>query len=210
MATPSGNNNTGGPCLEGHYCPTGSADPQGCEAGTYNDHELQSECFTSPAGYYCVANSTAYIGSDCPTGHYCLNGTRYATEYPCPAGTFTNETGTNAASSCATCPAGEYCATPGLSETSGPCVGGFVCAGGASSATPTDNSTGWICPMGSYCPTGSSFAVACTPGQCCVNDGLSAPTGNCTAGYYCTSGASSPTPVDGVTGNVCPAGSYCP
>lgn len=28
-------------------------------------------------------------------------------------------------------------------------------------------------------------------------------------GYFCSSGASSPTPTDGTTGNVCPAGQYC-
>ena len=32
----------------------------------------------------------------------------------------------------------------------------------------------------------------------------------CTAGYFCTSGAASSTPTDGVTGNICPAGKYCP
>ena len=29
-------------------------------------------------------------------------------------------------------------------------------------------------------------------------------------GYYCTLGAETSTPTDGVTGDVCPAGYYCP
>ena len=39
--------------------------------------------------------------------------------------------------------------------------------------------------------------------------GLSAPTGDCTAGYYCTQGASVSTPTDGVTGDECLMGGYC-
>ena len=35
------------------------------------------------------------------------------------------------------------------------------------------------------------------------------PSGQCAAGYYCTQGANSSTPTDGVTGNICPAGKYC-
>ena len=33
---------------------------------------------------------------------------------------------------------------------------------------------------------------------------------NCSAGYFCLAGASSPMPTDKVTGNVCPVGAYCP
>ena len=34
-------------------------------------------------------------------------------------------------------------------------------------------------------------------------------TGDCTAGYLCISGSSTPTPTDGVTGDWCPVGYYC-
>lgn len=30
---------------------------------------------------------------DCPTGHYCPIGTEFDTQYPCPAGTYYNNTG---------------------------------------------------------------------------------------------------------------------
>jgi hypothetical protein len=42
-----------------------------------------------------------------------------------------------------------------------------------------------------------------------MTPGLNQPEGPCSAGYYCLSGASTPTPTDGTTGNVCPQGKYC-
>lgn len=39
--------------------------------------------------------------------------------------------------------------------------------------------------------------------------GLSEPSGECATGFYCTGGAASPKPTDGVTGNICPLGTYC-
>lgn len=35
------------------------------------------------------------------------------------------------------------------------------------------------------------------------------PSGECTAGFYCKGGAVLPNPTDEVTGNICPAGTYC-
>ena len=34
-------------------------------------------------------------------------------------------------------------------------------------------------------------------------------TGKCKQGYICLTGSSSPTPNDGITGYLCPKGSYC-
>jgi hypothetical protein len=56
----------------------------------------------------------------------------------------------------------------------------------------------------------SSQCTQCTPGMFCYGQGLRAPNGICSNGYYCMGGAASATPTDGVTGNICPAGSYCP
>lgn len=39
--------------------------------------------------------------------------------------------------------------------------------------------------------------------------GLSVPSGECAAGFYCKGGATLPNPRDDVTGNICPAGTYC-
>ena len=35
-------------------------------------------------------------------------------------------------------------------------------------------------------------------------------TGDCDPSYYCVNGSSSATPIDGATGDICPAGFYCP
>ena len=47
-------------------------------------------------------------------------------------------------------------------------------------------------------------------GHYCESYGLENVTSPCDAGYYCTSGASTKAPTDGVTGNICPTGRYCP
>lgn len=39
--------------------------------------------------------------------------------------------------------------------------------------------------------------------------GNTQPSGPCEAGFYCTSAAHNATPTDGVTGDICPPGSYC-
>lgn len=36
------------------------------------------------------------------------------------------------------------------------------------------------------------------------------PLGACHAGYWCREGASSPSPLDGLSGLLCPPGHYCP
>ena len=50
----------------------------------------------------------------------------------------------------------------------------------------------------------------CVPGYYCDVAGLSAVAGECQEGYYCTLGAEVPAPTDGVTGDICPVGRYCP
>lgn len=44
----------------------------------------------------------------------------------------------------------------------------------------------------------------------CPNYGMTAPQGNCSAQYYCAGNATTASPNDGVTGDVCPIGHYCP
>lgn len=50
-----------------------------------------------------------------------------------------------------------------------------------------------------------------TGGQYCDQTKLTAPTGNCDPGYYCTSGVDTPAPSGSHTGvgGVCPVGHYC-
>ena len=58
-----------------------------------------------------------------------------------------------------------------------------------------------------FCPVAECFD--CDFGRYCMTPGLNQSEGPCSAGHYCLSGASTPTPTDGTTGNVCPQGRYC-
>jgi len=71
-----------------------------------------------------------------------------------------------------------------------------------------------MCAYGQYCPTGSGTAQACTGGKYCDKYLLSAVTGDCTAGYFCTSIGSRyniiPSDFSSNRGAICPIGKYCP
>lgn len=126
-------------------------------------------------------------------------------------------------SACQLCTKGHYCPRTGMAEPAGLCSPGYWCSLGSWSAEPitVGNDTGLLgcqcpatsrggpCMPGYYCPQGASRPTACDPGKYCANWTLSAPMGLCSAGYYCNSTASSDTPMDGVTGNLCPKGHYC-
>ena len=51
--------------------------------------------------------------------------------------------------------------------------------------------------------------TSCDKGSYCDAPGLTQRRGACDPGYICTGGATSSSPTDGVTGDVCPAGGYC-
>ena len=91
---------------------------------------------------------------------------------------------------------------------------------------------GGICPRGYYCPVGTKRpfeypcpngtysntpglereeqCIPCDPGRSCTGEGLREPNGVCRPGWYCLRGATTPMPLDSVTGNICPAGFQCP
>lgn len=75
------------------------------------------------------------------------------------------------------------------------------------------------CPIGTYNPVlgGTSISthcLNCPPGRYCANKGLSTPTGDCNAGYFCLESAETnrPSALDLVSSRwgKCPGGSYCP
>lgn len=76
----------------------------------------------------------------------------------------------------------------GLTQTSGPCSAGFFCTMGASNSTPTDGTTGDICPAGSYCEAGSITGSACPIGTFSSLTGLinESQCEQCTPGSYCS------------------------
>ncbi|XP_027901562.1 signal peptide, CUB and EGF-like domain-containing protein 1 [Xiphophorus couchianus] len=49
----------------------------------------------------------------------------------------------------------------------------------------------------------------CEAGSFCSRAGLSKPQGLCDPGHYCTSGATTSSPVSVATGDVCPSGYFC-
>ena len=69
-------------------------------------------------------------------GHYCLINTEFDSQYPCPNGTYNNQTGSTSPSDCQLCPAGYYCPTTGLAEPAGLCDPGYYCVLGSWDATP--------------------------------------------------------------------------
>ena len=123
------------------------------------------------------APTDGVTGNICPAGSYCPTGS--TTHLFCPNGTYTNHTG---AAVCYTCPAGYYCTNKDRAD---PCPMGYYCPVG----TGADFQA---CPAGTFGPTTGltqeSECTQCTGGKYCQLPGLSAVTGDCSAGYYCQSG----------------------
>ncbi|KAF0752111.1 hypothetical protein AaE_006158, partial [Aphanomyces astaci] len=211
----------------GYYSSAGSYGPSACAPGTFNNQVRQAVCTNCPERFYC--NGTATVTPvACPQGYFCPQST--ALPQKCPAGTFSNGTGLALASECLQCPPGYYCASSGLTQPSGPCMAGYTCTGGAPFQNPNNQVFGTVCPTGAYCPQGSAIPILCPLGtyrpnilgqtlaDCslcpggtyCNGTGLIAQSGLCAPSYFCTLAASTPTPTDGVTGNICPLGFFCP
>ncbi|XP_074535628.1 uncharacterized protein LOC141797844 [Halichoeres trimaculatus] len=243
------------PCPPGSMCPPGTHRQVPCLPGTYQDLPGQAECVKCPAGFYCAGSVDAVTGylsgthtpTLCPKGHYCPPGTQSGVAFPCPAGAFSRQMGLSSKSGCELCPPGRYCSSSGLAAPTGLCSPGYLCIHGSESAQPEEGPTGGRCSPGSYCPQGTSYMVPCPAGtfssingavskevcqpcltgHYCAGIGLSAPSGLCKPGFYCTQGSNTATPrVTGDTtspsplpddstqgqfhGDVCPAGHYCP
>ena len=205
---PGGDSNPTYQCTRGYYCPTGSAEALLCPAGTYQASALASSCTSCSAGYYCALG--AYSQTLCPKGYYCPAATEYNYQYPCPVGTYNSNIGQSSISSCLPCDAGKYCSQQGATSATSLCDPGYYCIKSAIVSNPTDGITGDVCLPGYYCPQGSTAPTSCDPGSYCNQKALSQVSGSCLQGYYCIINATSPIPTDGITGNICPFGNYCP
>ena len=202
-------------CVAGQYCPTASSTPSNCSPGSYQINEYQAACKTCPQGFFCTsATGNYFTAGRCLQGYYCIVGTKTSTAYPCPAGQYNPRMGRTSPVDCLVCDPGSYCPSSGLGAPAGLCQAGYFCS--ISSTTDTPNTpdpgttTGGKCMMGTYCPAGSSASRVCDGGHYCGANALGAVSGPCDAGYYCIAGASSSHPVDGLHGNPCPLGAYCP
>ncbi|XP_060107674.1 multiple epidermal growth factor-like domains protein 6 [Heteronotia binoei] len=212
----------------------GASDCQLCPSGFYCEGTgLQTPTGECWEGYYCdnnqgpISDFTLY---PCLQGYYCPPGTQRSTQYSCPPGTFGPRQKLKSIQECQSCPPGKFCSSPGLAAPTGDCSEGFWCKGGARIPNPMDGVSGAPCPPGHYCPSGTLSPLACPHGtwsgdlenknlqSCqpcpgghfCNGSGLMAPSGRCTAGFYCLSGSITPTPTDGITGAPCPMGHFCP
>ena len=215
-----------------------------CVPGKYNDEFGQQHCKGCPEGTYCPYFNMTWP-MPCPQGYYC--GVNMTEDIPpCPRGTYGASDSLVAESNCTVCPAGHFCANAGLNSTSGLCNAGFYCPSGSVDAYGRDAlcpdhvanrsnpcPRGHYCPMGSFegtpCPVGSysnmtratsvDDCILCDVGWYCDSEGLTEPSGECAAGFYCLRNVSSSRPETGVAGDegtlqtggdVCPAGFYCP
>ena len=223
-----------GLCPIGYYCPAGSSLPIPCASGTYMGTTGSSQCTTCPPGFYCDSSVSLSVPTICPQGYYCPSGTSYKWSYPCPLGTYGDRAGLQNAVECTGCTGGSYCSSSGLSAPSSVCPAGYYCPVGSANSTSKI-----ICPIGSYCPQGSVSAspcppgtynpstgkravqecLDCSPGSYCGNYNLTAPTGPCSAGFFCYEGSNVSSPrslyISSYTGRqsgggVCTVGHYCP
>ena len=155
-----------------------------CDPGKYcNSTGLESVTGDCMEGFYCISGSSSsapmdgVTGDICPAGSYCPTGSAY--HLFCANGTYTNHTG---GTYCYDCPAGFYCVNR---DSADPCPTGYYCP----QNTGADLQP---CPSGTYNPvTGlrnESECTQCDGGAYCETLALSAPTGNCSGGYYCASG----------------------
>ena len=221
-------------CPLGYWCAKGDVkatggDPQPCPRGTYGTRTgltNKYECEPCPAGVYCEEKDDSCevdrtcgntcepreLGDncdwkECEPGYFCELGS-WAPK-PCGPGFYRSASDTQAAvnqTSCSICESGHYCDGEGISE-------------------PVE------CPKGRYCPPGSIQPILCDagtygdelgyrtsqeckpcePGYYCPTRGLeNGEEYECAAGFYCQSGASVKNPQDGITGDMCPKGRYCP
>lgn len=195
-----------------------------CPAGTYQPDDVQSVCLECPSGFFCEGRSVPPVA--CPSGFFCPTSTQYATQFPCPAGTFGAQTGLQSLDACSPCSAGQFCNDTGLARPTGNCSAGYHCSIGSRFARPITGE----CPAGFYCPAGTpapepcppgtfgqarrlQVASDCTPcpaGQFCDQPGATAPTGACSAGHHCVRGSPQASPTGQAYGDLCPLHHYCP
>ena len=212
---------TGGVCPAGGYCPPGSAIGSACDPGYYSASpgaKTKYDCVPCQPGYFCAGSSSSNATQLCAAGYYCTGGASIPTQFevtaghyskagafkeePCPFGTYQPAT---KSSECLSCPQGYYCNVTGtvVPEI---CPKGNYCPPKSRYPTPCDRGT-FLSVEGYY---EADHCDPCTPGYSCDSVGLAEAINLCDPGFYCLIGSNTTQPVDGSSGDVCPAGYYCP
>lgn len=57
--------------------------------------------------FFCPEGASSVLGHDCPAGHYCPASTTFASQFPCPRGTYKPQRGGAQPSDCTPCEPGE-------------------------------------------------------------------------------------------------------
>lgn len=166
-------NNVKTACEADKVCYAGSATSLSCEDGS-------------------LANADGTACDVCAKGKKCLDGVRTDGDlykyfddnvnFPygklCPAGSWSNRRGLDAASDCKKCTEGIYCVAGRKADA---CVAGYICLESAGSPTPActdaNGNTGvdvvppddcaveaYECPLGFYCEEGTEKPVQCPLG----------------------------------------------
>jgi hypothetical protein len=126
------------PCSPGYYCPGGNYAPNqtayACPAGTFTNYQNLTDvaqCDTCPETFACLIGTGGVQKPpvSCGKGHYCPSGTASQTQWPCPAGSYTNLTNLKMVEECYVCPRGWYC-LEGSEAPTGLCFQGHWCPDG--------------------------------------------------------------------------------
>jgi len=208
----------GGPCPPGHYCPESSPvpipAPKGtfskgfgnvqstlCFAGKFAPQSASSECLPCPAGYQCPKDGV-WQQEICPPGKYrSMDDT--ITCQMCKPGTWSAKYAVTDASFCEACPAGRVCSLEGMTSLSEsqPCPQGYVCDTYTFQAT-TKCQPGYWCDYGTQ--PKNQFDHLCPAGQFC-SEGTAKNQryrNACPVNYYCPAGTGSHQPAE----TKCPKG----
>ncbi|OAF70389.1 hypothetical protein A3Q56_01861 [Intoshia linei] len=223
----------GSQCDQGNVCPVGTTVQVPCAAGYYNSElgldGTLTTCKKCPAGFYCSGTGNKKPTGICDSGYYCPIESIVKTQNIVLKGYFSKSAAQVATkcifgkynkldgqSSCLVCDVGYYCPNMGTSVQT-VCPVGFYCTSGSS--TPIG------CPTGTFLDVTSKGLLtdckSCNGGKYCQIRGQSAITGDCKAGFYCTSKAESADPTKNLInavngkkivnyGDICTAGHYCP
>ena len=159
------------------------------------------KCTECSSGKYCENEGSASITGVCDAGTWCKSGSPWKSA----------SLGVSPAA-LQTCPTGSFCPEEGAVSDSQRCIC-TTCAINVPVFSAILQEAPTACGLGTFQEEfGSISCKSCLPGVVCGSYGLKTKFGSglCAGGFYCIGGAVSDRPIDGITGDLCPKGHYCP